>query len=257
VSYRKGQNKDVEHPKVAQAKQNLQDVFHNISALVRFRQAFREGMSLHFPTLHPLSGVPLSVDGLVRLGFLKEKEQTTSGRGRSTQARTAVPTRGRGGRAPQRGRGYAQAPAQTEWDQDGNDFTSQKNADTFTLADCLSKLFEMLDSVESKLAAAKKEHEKTLQESISAKQDSRSKNAQALKPGELDDIAKSIRATEAKTWTVADNVDKAMARVSRVLQQVEEMQSSVRKSANSTIKVSVPLTREMTWAMELDSLASW
>jgi hypothetical protein len=257
VSYKKGQTRDVEHPKVLNIKSNLEDVFHNISSLICFRQAFREGMSLNFPTLHPLSNVPLSVDGLVRLGYVKEKEAAPK---RQSHKREKAP-KGRGimgGRGGIRGRIAPNSMLrQQDFDSDMDDYTVSKSSEACTLADCLSKLFTMLDSTETKLASAKKEHERALQESISAKQDARTKNAQALKPGELDDIAKSIRTTEAKTWTVADNIDKTMARVSRLLQQVEELQSSVRKSANSTIKVLVPRTRDMTWAMELDSLASW
>jgi hypothetical protein len=251
VSYKKGQVKELEHSAVENAEKYLTDVLFNISTLLQYRRAFRDGMSLNFPTLHPLSGVPLSVDGLVRLGFLGEKQNVMS-TGKKPPTRQQSRSRGnaRGGRG--------RSCVQQQWiEPEIVADTLESTLDYYTLADCLDKLFGMLDSVESKLAVAKKEHEKILQESISAKQDARSKNAAALKPGELDEIAKSIRATESKVWSTSDNIDKAMNRVSRVLQQVEEMQSSVRKSANSTIKVLVPFQKEMFWAMRHNTIDAW
>jgi hypothetical protein len=250
VSFKKGQNKDVEHPDVLYGKERLFDVLFNVTTLIKCRQTFREGMNLNFPTLHPLSGVPLSVDGLVRLGFAKDIAQAKPSAQRPAQKRgNFVGGRGRGRATPQ------VQPA--SYDYDLTPTASGSTSEYYSLAECLGKLFKMLDSVGPKLEAAKKEYERELQASISAKQEARTKNATALKPGELDDIAKSVRASETKTWSVADGLDKVITRVTNLSQQIEEMQSSVRKSANSNIKVLVPKTRNMLWVQELDSLNGW
>jgi hypothetical protein len=239
VSYQKGQNKPIEHSDVEYAKTRLFDVLYNINVLVQSRQSFREGMSLHFPTMHPLSGVPLSVDGLVRLGYIKETKKVAPKRQAPSRQNKRMPY---------------QQPVQT-W-EDGATIQDTVS-DNFSLAECLNKLFSMMDSVDSKVTTAKREHDKSLQDSISAKQEARTKNSQSMKPGELDEIAKSIRASEAKTWTVADGLDKTLARISQMTQKITELQSSVRKSANSTIKVSVPIIKEMTWALSLDEMEGW
>lgn len=251
VSYCKGTNKKPEHPEVKKVKENLFDVFHNISVLLSYRQAYREGMGLHFPTLHPLSGVPLSVDGLIRLGFIEEKGVQPK--------RAKNPSSGRGGRkggySGRGGRG-GYTGHQDQWAECDVE-SSENTLESFALVDGLSKLFSMLDSVDKQVSNCKKEHEKKVLESISTKQESRTKNGTALKPGELEDIAKSVRTAEAKTWTVSDGVDKTLTRVKKLLNQTEELQSSVRKSANSMIKVSVPLEHEMTWANQCDTLSGW
>jgi hypothetical protein len=51
---------------------HLAEVFHNISAIMSYRQSHHEAMTLTFTTTHPLTRHPLSVDGLVRLGFLED-----------------------------------------------------------------------------------------------------------------------------------------------------------------------------------------
>jgi hypothetical protein len=251
VSFKRGQNKDVEHPNVVYAKERLFDVLFNLTTLIKCRQTFREGMNLNFPTLHPLSGVPLSVDGLVRLGYTKD----------SAQAKQSVPnqTQKRGRNVGGRGRGARATPQPTPsaYDYDHTPTASGGTTEYYSLAECLGKLFKMMDSVGPKMEAAKKEYERELQASISAKQEARTKNATALKPGELDDIAKSVRASETKTWSVADGLDKAISRVTNLIQQIEEMQSSVRKSANSNIKVLVPNSKNMHWVQDLDALNGW
>lgn len=252
VSFKKGQNKEVEHPEVENAKERLFDVLFNLSNLIIYRQLFREGMNLNFPTLHPLSGVPLSVDGLVRLGFVKDESQVKQKVSTNQMRKVSI---GGGGGGCGRGRGRYQA-VQQSYDF-GTPQQTSENTDYYSLAECLSKIFKMLDSVKPELDSAKKEHEKSLQTSISDKQEARSKNSTNLKAGELDDIAKSVRASEEKKWTIVDGIERSITKVKELSQKIEEMQSSVRKSANSNIKIQVPKTRDMVWAQELDALNGW
>jgi hypothetical protein len=243
VSFKRGQNKDVEHPDVVHAKERLYSILYNLNVLIQCRQVFREGNGLNFPQLHPLSKVPLSVDGLVRLGFVEEKSTVAHDPYASTTIkRTGCRGRGKGAMSVQQ-RSY--------------NSSSTTTLEYYSLAECLDKLHTMLDGVEQKVSTAKKEHDQRVQESVNTKQEARTKSATALKPGELDDIAKSVRTDMAKVWTVADGMDRAITRVTNLSQQIAEMQSSHRKSANSNIKVLVPKTTDMNWALNLNALDGW
>jgi hypothetical protein len=245
VSFKKGQSKDPEHPNVQFAKERLTELLHNISLIIKFRQTFKEGMSLTFPIVHPRSGIPISIDGLVRFGYMnKEKKKVTR---RRPVVRTLPSGRPDGRRGPPPIRQF----------QEVTDTSQETVLDDTSFADCLNVLFEKLDSVNNQVTTAKNDHEKALRKSISEKQDARSKGAAGLKPGELDDIAKAVRTADAKTWTVADNIDRAIQQVSELTEKIEEMQSSIRKSANASTRVVVPDVHPMVWANGHDVFDGW
>lgn len=252
VSYKKGQGKDIENQQVQYAKERLQDLLFNLAVLLEYKQKHKEGMCLYFTTTHPLSGLPTTVDSLVRFGFLEESKAKT------IKSKPVVSSRGRGRGNSARGRGgliFEREENENAWDETVE--TVEKNKKCPTLVECLNKLLKNLNSVEESLEKERKENEKEIQESISQKQDGRTKNSTALKSSDLEDIAKSVRATITKTWSKAENIDKATTRVTKLLDQVTEMQSSSRKSANSMIKLLVPKQREMQWSDRFSSLDGW
>jgi hypothetical protein len=251
VSYKKGQGKDTENQQVDNIKERLEDLLFNLTVLLEYKQKHKEGMCMYFTTTHPLSGFPTTVDSLVRFGFLEEeKVQTKKSKPASARGRgIGKSTRGRGGFS------FEREEVSNAWDDAVTDTKDKKGC--FTLVECLNKLLKSLNSVEESLEKERKENEKEIQESISQKQDARTKNSSALKSSDLEDIAKSVRATSTKTWSKADNIDKATSRVSKLLDQVTEMQSSARKSANSMIKLLVPTQRETTWSDRFSSLDGW
>jgi hypothetical protein len=244
VSFKKGQAKQPEHPNVQFAKERLTELLHNVSRIIKYRQAFKEGMCLHFPTVHPRSGVPISVDGLVRLGYVnKEKKKPVRSR------EVARPSgRGRGGRRQQ-------PPASLFQEVDVS--LQEPVLEDTSFADCLNFLFEKLNAVNNQVTSVKNEHEKALKKSISDKQEARAKGSGGLKPGELDDIAKAVRSSEAKTWTEAPYIDRAIQQVAELTEKISEMQSSTRKSANASTRMAVPVPCDMIWANGQDAFYGW
>jgi methyl-accepting chemotaxis protein len=256
VSYKKGVTKKPEHLEVDNIVTKLTDVFNNILILAQYTQKFKEGMYLQFVAFHPLSGFPMTVDSLVRLGFVTdvpEKEKPNIRQVRKSREN------GRGrGRSGFRGRG-AENYAPTWGEDSDNEGSIIENTynDSYSLMKCLEKLSNHISKVDFDIERSKKDHEKQILDSINQKQDSRTKSSAVLKQGELEDIAKSIRSQDTKTWTIADNIDKTSKKLTKLIENVNEMQSSTRKSANATIKLVVPAECEMEWAVQLNVLDNW
>jgi hypothetical protein len=247
VSYSKGCGKNVENEDVNNAVQKMTDVLCNIRVLIVCMQKFKEGMCLYFTTLHPLSGLPMTVDGLVRVGY-EVKTKTSSNQ---TNGKGSRGGKGRGGR------GGFEFEFEREEENTWESSQQKEQKDQYSLIECLTKMASKLKNVEPSLEKAKKDHEKTILDSISAKQDGRTKNGTALKPNELEDIAKAVRAGDTKTWSIADGLDRAQTRIEKLLAQITEMQSSTRKSANSSIKLNVPEEKNMHWSKHNHDLSYW
>jgi hypothetical protein len=220
VTWTKGQGaKNEAH--VDSATENLSELCKNLTVLMRYRQVHHESMALRFTCFHPLTHLPLSVDGMVRLGFVEDH--------------TA---------------GFADP-----YSRKSRRKVSKYN--NLTLCHELGRLFDDLSSVDSEVKDSKEVHETAVNESVSEKQESRTKSGAPMKTGELEDIAKSVRAASEKTWHVAPNLDKALERVKELKDRVDSLQSAQRKSANANIKVYVPKPASMTWATHGDGLDGW
>lgn len=202
---------------VSNADTHLAEVFHNISALMSYRQSHHEAMTLTFTTTHPLTHQPLSVDGLVRLGYIEDTAPAYGSRRRK----------------------------------------SSSVGPKITLRHGLDELCKALSTTGSEVADSKACHATAVKESISAKQEARAKSGAAMRSSELEDIATSVMKTEASEWTVAPGLDEALEQVTKLCAQVESLQSAGRKSANAVIRVNVPEPSLLAWVQPKDTLAGW
>lgn len=204
---------------VTHASDHLAEVFYNVSAVLEYCQAHHVAMTMEFTAVHPLTQKPLSVDGFVRLGYLDD----TSAGSRTSYGRRRKVTSG----------------------------------PKITLRHGLEELYNAITKVEQEVASSKEEHEAKIKASISDKQDARAKSGATMRPNEMDEIAKSMRAADATEWSIAPNLSEALDRVTKLRSEVESLQSAGRKSANATIRVEVPKPASFLWMNSYDDLAGW
>ena len=195
-------------------------------------------MALEFATVHPLTMHPISVDGLVRLGYVSDDKTNYSNNlnDHNTSGRL----------------GYANSNSnKRDWGDQNAPVTAT------SLRTGLQDVLDKLARVETEVTNVKKSHELTVKESISSKQEARTKSGTTLKAGELDDIAKSVAASNSKEWYVADHLAETTEKVIKLCELVDSLQSAQRKSANANIKVTVPKVLPMSWASVADNLGGW
>jgi hypothetical protein len=237
VTFKKGKNARHEH-NVEDASRNLAEVCKNMLTLMAYRHAHHYAMSLEFTTIHPLTKHPLSVDGLVRLGYMPDAKKNKSEENSSDRL------------------------YQSEDNSNGRLFTYSRRATHSTktptsLRMGLQDIMTKLANVEREVSSDKNRHELNIKESISTKQEARSKSGTTVKAGELDDIAKSVSSANTKEWYVSDHLNEALEKVRDLIVTVDSLQSSQRKSANANIMVSVPKVFPMSWADVNDGLDGW
>ena len=239
VSYKKGQSGVIEHPKVTNANKQLDDIFYNIYVLMQYRQAHRTVMSLRFTALHPLTHSPCNIDAMVRLGY---EDGTVSTVTESVPVYQARATRGKKGKG-----GTKRSVKQTSITTDTTYPSLYKS---------LTKLESLLNNAEQSVLREREAHETAIRKSISDKQDSRTKSGAVLKGVELEEIAKAVRASETKEVNLAQNIDVAKEKVSKLLAEVQGLQSAERKAANAILRVNVPKALLLGWSIS-DNYAGW
>lgn len=228
VTFKRGKNANNEH-NVDDASKNLTEVCKNIVVLMAYRRAYHYAMALEFSAVHPLTKHPVSVDGLARLGYIvddtvKPKEKNTGGL----------------------------------YDENQDMYDKSSSATSrISLRSGLQNVYDQLVRVDEEVSSAKQTHESIVKDSISSKQDARAKSGTNVKAGELDDIAKSVSASNTKEWRVADHLVEATDKVRNMCELVDSLQSAQRKSANANIMVSVPKVCPMNWANSCDDLDGW
>jgi len=224
-------------------------------------------MALRFTAFHPLTHVPCSLDSLVRLGF--EPKSTTSAvmkfnnfAKRAKQSRQ--PREPREPREPRQSRGSRQqrtsapvASSTSSWEEPSISDESEIEPVHASLCHTLHLLEKHLNSSEEQLKKEKDEHEEEIRQSISEKQEARTKNGAAVKGSELDEIAKAVRTADEKTWYLASNIDQAKERVTTLLENVHSLQSADRKAANATLRVVVPDFYPLPWVNQNTELDGW
>jgi hypothetical protein len=251
VSYKKGQNGVIEHPKVADAIKQLDDIFYNLYVLMQYRQAHRTIMSLRFTALHPLTHSPCNIDAMVRLGYddgSVVSAQPDVTQGSSYQSRG---TGSRGGRGRGRGKGGVKRAIQPSASLSGTIDNTYPS-----LYKSLTKLETLLNSAEQAVLKEREAHEITIRKSISDKQDSRTKSGAVLKGVELEEIAKAVRASETKEVYLSQNIDAAKEKVSKLLAETQSLQSAERKAANAILRVKVPKPLNLQWSIA-DNFNGW
>lgn len=254
VSFRKGQNAKIENLQVETGKQKLVEIFHNIHVLMQYRQAHRAVMALRFTALHPLTHLPCSLDAMVRLGY--DSSETVKPLMVAHQARPG----GRGGRGRGRGgrggRNNHRAPA-NEWEAPAQEDQTSSDDSHPTLFGSLTRLEALLNAAEQSMNTERDAHEVAIRKSISDKQEARSKSGAVMKGGELEEIAKAVRASDAINFHLSANLEFAKQRVAKLLEEVQSLQSAERKSANAILRVTVPHYLPMKWVHQTDGFNGW
>lgn len=235
VTFKRGKTANHEH-NVSDASRSLAEVCKNILTLMAYRQAHHRGMSLEFTAIHPLTKQPLSVDGLVRLGYMADTENPKLDENNNVT--------------------YNKTTNKTLRKNKNTGKTCQGNTHT-SLRMGLHNMMTKLASVEGEVSSDKANHEAVVKESISIKQEARAKSGATMKAGELDDIAKSVTTANAKEWYVAEHLYETLEKVKNLVETVDSLQSAQRKSANANIMVSVPKVFPMRWADSNDDLDGW
>jgi hypothetical protein len=233
VTYKRGKNAKNEH-NVDNASANLTEVCKNIVVLMDYRQAHHNAMALEFSAVHPLTKHPISVDGLARLGYIADDKDAPVEKNVNVNNSN--------------GRLYRNNTSM---------HTQSSTVSRTSLRAGLQNIYDKLVKVEKEVSDAKQDHESTVKDSISSKQDARAKSGTNVRAGELDDIAKSVSASNAKEWHISDHLAEATDKVRNLCELVDSLQSAQRKSANANIMVSVPKVCPMRWASSWDDLDGW
>jgi len=282
VSYRKGSNGKIESPIVEFGLQRLVEVFNNIQKLMTYRAAHRSIMSLMFTAIHPLSNTPCSLDAMVRLGYSvrnKTDELSKSHNHKHAVAPKNMRGRGRGrGRGGGRGRGrgrerdrgtrhsretktaYLSALEEQELDFEDESQKELESSDLDKRVSLFNSLFQLekhLNCAKSQMDNEKEEHEAKIRSSISEKQEARSKSGAQIKGTELEELAKAVRASDAKEFSISSDLDEAKKCICSLLESVQSLQSAERKSANATLTISVPEFSRMDWINDSTEFRGW
>lgn len=259
VSFQKGQNAKIENPHVESGKQQLVEIFHNIYVLMQYRQAHRTVMALRFTALHPLTHLPCSLDAMVRLGY--DSGSVTNPTPITYSVRSSSKPKGRGGRGRgARDRNTRHQPVEAEWGEEELDQTTTRTSSDDshpTLFGSLSRLEALLNAAEQNMNTEREVHEVAVRKSVSDKQEARSKSGAVMKGGELEEIAKAVRASDVINFHLSENLDHAKQRVTKLLEDVQSLQSAERKSANAILRVTVPQYLPMKWVDQTDGFSGW
>jgi len=243
VSYKQGQDAQVINPDVHDGKRRLTAINLNINVMIQYRQIHRETMACRLVAFHPLTHVPCSLDSLVRLGYTNSNTQKNG----QLLANTKSHKRGK----------YRRDTPIITMIQEPRQYQQKSENTNSSLSAILYLLEKLMNTTQEEITTEQNKHDAIITNSISEKQEARSKSGSSVKGSELDEIAESVRTANEKKWLVADNFDEACERVNKILEEVQSLQSSERKSSNATIRVVVPNTVPMTWMNYTDEFNGW
>jgi len=249
VSFRKGQDAKLENPDVEFGKERLGNILMNIHILMQYRQKHREMMSLQFTSLHPLTKSPCSLDAMVRLGYVTK---SIGDSGLTQQQKHMQPKRQRPGNNQNRVEKKVHVEMENMW-------IAEKESEKghISLCQSLTQLEKHLNCAEQNMKIERDQHELKISQSISEKQEARTKNGAAVKGTELDEIARAVRTADEKKWYLANNLASAKERIENLLENVSSLQSADRKAANATLRVTVSKHIEMPWVNKSTDLDDW